>query len=139
MCSISHPPIPVIDKFHRVGHFGDGSLSLATNPATSIRQISKKRPFGAQLKPLMGVIKSGLMFPMGDGRVTRMLLLPHYCFSSAISHFGVINYQQRFSEWSVAFHLTADQRHMGRDSEIRTQRIISGMTLDKSPTFSGPV
>lgn len=80
MCSFPYPHIPVIDKFHLLGHLGDGSLSLATNTATSIRQIPKKHLFGAPLKPLMGVIKPGLMFTPGSSRVTRLLLLPHYRF-----------------------------------------------------------
>lgn len=91
MCGFSYPHILVIDKFHLFAHFIDGSSSLAANPGTSIRQIPKKRPFGT---PLMGAIKSGLMFTPGAA-----VLRDGYCFlitvlSSTISHFGIINYHQ---------------------------------------------
>lgn len=139
MRSFSNPHILVIDTFHLDGHFSDGSLSSATHPATSIRRIPEKHPFSAQLKPLMGVIKSGLMFPPVSSPATRTLLLPPYLFSSTISHSGVVNYHRRLSEGRVTPHLTADEHPMWKDLEIWTRRIISGVTLGKSPPFSGPV
>lgn len=75
----------------------------------------------------MGAIKSGLMFTLVHGPLTRALLPPHYHFSSTISHSGAINSPPRLSEGSVTPHLTACEHHRWKGLETWTQRITSGV------------
>ena len=77
----------------KLEHFGDGTLSLAADPATSIRQIPKKHACNVQLKSLMGVIKSGLMFALVNSYFESLsyfliiiLFLPLATFKS-INHY----------------------------------------------------
>lgn len=85
----------------------------------------------------MGAIKSGLMFTLVRGPLTRALSPPHYHFSSTISHFGAINSPPRLSEGNVTPHLTAGEHHRWKDLEIWTHRITSGVTSDTAPLFPG--